>query len=137
MAVMSVDDCLSTCFQTFLFNPSCNGTGCSKLIYIMRHGKVYRTYHPFNRAGICKRLRRPGIGSEESISQANVAWRASTTNRVVVPAESIRGRLKRFKNTGLRSSVLSFTTSRNMCMECGPYQSSLLTAVKARCFMLT
>jgi hypothetical protein len=33
---------------------------------------------------ICKRLRSPGIDSDESIPPACVAWRASTTNRVVV-----------------------------------------------------
>ncbi len=39
-----------------------------------------------NRARNCKRLRRPGIDSEDSIPPAYVAWRAGTTNRVVVPA---------------------------------------------------
>jgi hypothetical protein len=43
-------------------------------------------YSRLSRAGICKRLRRPGIDSEDSIPPAYVAWRASTTNRVVVPA---------------------------------------------------
>jgi hypothetical protein len=38
------------------------------------------------RARICKRLRRPGIDSEDSIPPAYVAWRACTTNRVVVQA---------------------------------------------------
>jgi hypothetical protein len=38
------------------------------------------------RARICKRLRRPGIDSEDSIPPACVAWRAGTTNRVVVQA---------------------------------------------------
>jgi hypothetical protein len=58
---------------------------------------------------ICKRLRRPGIDSEESIPPACVAWRASTTNRVVVTgppgSESIPGLLKRFKNTGSGASA--------------------------------
>ncbi len=35
-------------------------------------------------ARICKRLWSPGTDSEESISPAYVAWRASTTNRVIV-----------------------------------------------------
>ncbi len=35
---------------------------------------------------ICKRLRNPGIDSEESILPAYGAWRAGTTNKVVVPA---------------------------------------------------
>ncbi len=38
------------------------------------------------RARICKRLWSLGIDSEESIPPAYVAWRAGTTNRVVVPA---------------------------------------------------
>ncbi len=37
-------------------------------------------------ARICKRLWSPGIDSEESIPPACVAWRAGTTNRVVVSA---------------------------------------------------
>jgi hypothetical protein len=37
-------------------------------------------------ARICKRLRSPGIASKESIPLAYVAWRAGTSNRVVVPA---------------------------------------------------
>ncbi len=37
---------------------------------------------PHLRARICKRLWSPGINSEESISPAYVAWRASTTSRV-------------------------------------------------------
>ncbi len=37
------------------------------------------------RARFCKRLRRPGIDFEDSIPPAYVAWRAGTTNRVVVP----------------------------------------------------
>ncbi len=38
------------------------------------------------RARICKRLRRPGIDSEDSIPPACVAWRAGTTYRVDVQA---------------------------------------------------
>ncbi len=44
-------------------------------------------------ARICKRLRRLGIDSEDSIPSAYVAWRASTTNRVVVPACQAGNRL--------------------------------------------
>ncbi len=48
-------------------------------------------------ARICKCLRSPGIDSKESIPPAYVAWRAGTSNRVVVPArpcwESIPGLL--------------------------------------------
>ncbi len=38
------------------------------------------------RARICKRLWSPGVDSEGSILPAHVAWRAGTTNRVVVLA---------------------------------------------------
>ncbi len=37
-------------------------------------------------ARICKHLRSPGIDSKESVPPAYVAWRAATSNRVVVPA---------------------------------------------------
>ncbi len=40
----------------------------------------------WDQARICKRLRSPGIDSKESILQTYVAWRAGTSNRVVVPA---------------------------------------------------
>jgi hypothetical protein len=45
-----------------------------------------------HRARICKRLRSPGIDSEESIPPAYVAWRANTTNMVVVPARQAGNR---------------------------------------------
>jgi len=35
---------------------------------------------------ICKRLRSPEIDFKESIPPANVALRAGTTNRVIIPA---------------------------------------------------
>ncbi len=38
------------------------------------------------RACSSKRLWSPGIDSEESIPPAYAAWRAGTTNRIVVPA---------------------------------------------------
>jgi hypothetical protein len=41
------------------------------------------------RVRICKRLWNPEIDSEESIQLAYVAWRAGTTNRVVVPARRL------------------------------------------------
>jgi hypothetical protein len=44
------------------------------------------------RARICKRLWSPGIDSEETIPPAYVAWRAGTTNRVVVPARQDENR---------------------------------------------
>jgi hypothetical protein len=50
------------------------------------------------RARICKRLRRPGIDSEDSIPPAYIAGRAGTTIRVVVPArEAVNRFLGSFK----------------------------------------
>jgi hypothetical protein len=46
------------------------------------------------RAHICKRLRRPGIDSEDSIPPAYVGWRVGTTNRVVVHGNRFLGSLK-------------------------------------------
>ena len=55
-----------------------------------------------------KLLRSPGIDSEKSISPAHVAWRASTTNRVVVPdrqaGNRFRGSLKGLQIRALFSS---------------------------------
>ncbi len=56
-------------------------------------GQRHRRYFPlllkckssFNWARICKRLRSPGIDFKESVPPAYVAWRASTSNRAVVP----------------------------------------------------
>jgi hypothetical protein len=48
------------------------------------------------RARIYKRLRRPGIDSEDSIPPAYVAWRAGTTNRVAVPARQAWNRFMGF-----------------------------------------
>ncbi len=45
-----------------------------------------------HRARICKRLWSPGIDSEEVISPAYVAWRAGTTNRVIVPSREAGNR---------------------------------------------
>jgi hypothetical protein len=45
-----------------------------------------------SRAHIFKRLRSPGIDSEESFPPAYVAWRAGTTNRVFVGARQARNR---------------------------------------------
>ncbi len=62
-------------------------------------------------ARIWKRLWSPGIDSEESIQPVYVAWRAGTTNRVVVPGppgwKSIPGLLKRFTIRALDSFCLS------------------------------
>jgi hypothetical protein len=45
------------------------------------------------RARICKRLWNPEIDSEESIQLPYVAWRAGSTNRVIVPARQAGNRL--------------------------------------------
>jgi hypothetical protein len=54
-----------------------------------------------HRARICKRLRSPGIGSKESIPPAYVAFRAGTTDRVIVP-----GLLKRLQSRALVVTVV-------------------------------
>jgi hypothetical protein len=43
-------------------------------------------------ARICKRLRSPGIDSDESILPVYVAWRTGTTNRIVVPGRQAGNR---------------------------------------------
>jgi hypothetical protein len=45
------------------------------------------------RVRICKRLWSPGIDSEKSILPSCVAWRAGTTNRVVLLARQAGNRL--------------------------------------------
>ncbi len=58
------------------------------------------------RARICKRLRKLGIDSEDSIPPAHVAWRAGTTNRVVVPARQAGNRfLVSLKGLQIRALV--------------------------------
>jgi hypothetical protein len=65
------------------------------------------------RARICKRLRSPGIDSKVLISPAYVAWRAGTSNRVVVPARqagnrflgSLKGRQHKREFSGLENFV--------------------------------
>jgi hypothetical protein len=61
---------------------------------IFKHLKSPGIDSPANvaRARTCKRLWRPGIDSEESILSAYVAWRAGTTNRVVVLARQAGNR---------------------------------------------
>jgi len=57
-------------------------------------------------ARICKRLRRLGIDSEDSIPPAYVAWRAGTTNRVVLPASQAGNRfLGSLKGLQIRAQV--------------------------------
>jgi hypothetical protein len=66
---------------------------------------VQKVTYLSDRARICKLLRSPGIDARNRFRQPNyVAWRAGTTNRVVVPThqgwDSIPGLLQRFTNTG-------------------------------------
>ncbi len=68
--------------QMWIFNDIIADTERCTLV-----SQVYRA-----RARICKRLWSPGIDSEESIPSAYVAWRASTTNRVVVPTHQAGNR---------------------------------------------
>ncbi len=61
------------------------------------------------RARICKSLWSPGIDSEESISPAHVAWRASTTNRVFVPARQAGNRyLGSLRGIQIRAQFFAF-----------------------------
>jgi hypothetical protein len=60
--------------------------------------------HITTRARNCKRLWSPGIDSEESISLAHVAWRASTTNRIFIPART-NGYLGPLKGLQKRAQV--------------------------------
>ncbi len=46
------------------------------------------------RGRVCKRLRSSGIDSKESIPPACLAWRAGTSNRVVVPARQAGNRFQ-------------------------------------------
>jgi hypothetical protein len=62
------------------------------------------------RARICKRLWSPRIDSEESSPPAYVSWRASTKNKVVVPAREAGNRfLSSIK--GLQIRALATTSS--------------------------
>ncbi len=46
----------------------------------------------FNWARICKRLRSPESDSKKSLPPAYVAWRAGTSNRVIIPARQAGNR---------------------------------------------
>ncbi len=51
--------------------------------------KMVRICSTVEQSRICKTLWSPGIDSKESILSAYVAWRAVTTNRVLVPAGQV------------------------------------------------
>ncbi len=66
-------------------------------LFLNYYDDYQSTFLPFTcivkaRARTCKNLRSPGIYSEESIPSAYVAWRATTSNRVVVPARQAGNR---------------------------------------------
>jgi hypothetical protein len=70
-------------------------------------------------ARICKRLRRPGIESEDSISPAYVVWRVGTTNRVVVPARQAGNRfLGSLKSLQIRA-LAGTAALVVVCLICG------------------
>ncbi len=73
-----------------------------------------------SRARICKRLRSPGIDFEEAIPPAYVAWRANTTNRVIVPARQARNRfLGSLKGLQIQAQILGevlYTAVRSLEM---------------------
>jgi hypothetical protein len=58
------------------------------------------------RARICKHLMSPGIDSKESIPPAYVAWRAGTSNRVVIPARQAGNRFLGSLALQIRAMVL-------------------------------
>jgi hypothetical protein len=68
---------------------------------------VYHANRILSRARVCKRLRRPGIDSEDSIPPAYVEWRAGTTNRVIIPTRQARNRfLGSLKGLQIRAQIL-------------------------------
>jgi hypothetical protein len=65
-------------------------------------------HHHFT-SRICKRLRRRGIDSEDSIPLAYVAWRAGMTKRVVVPVCQPGNRfLGSFKGLQIRALICGY-----------------------------
>jgi hypothetical protein len=66
-----------------------------------------------SRARICKCLKRPEIDSQDSIPPAYVAWRAGTSNRIVVPARQAGNRflcsLKGLQIRALHTILTYFT----------------------------
>jgi hypothetical protein len=80
-------ECVMKCDAS---NNEINVVNSLKIIYPLACSECTPIYS--SRARICKRLRSPGIDSEESIPLANVAWRTGTTNRVVVPTRQAGNR---------------------------------------------
>jgi hypothetical protein len=63
-----------------------------KSFFYREWDQIHQSATQKSRARICKRLRSPGIDSKETISPAHVAWRAGTSNRVIVPARQAGNR---------------------------------------------
>jgi hypothetical protein len=79
------------------------------------------------RARICKRLRRPGIDSEDSIPPAYVALRAGTKNRVVVQARQAENRFL--------GSLKCLQIRAQYCEICGLGLERLYTLHSPLCFI--
>ncbi len=95
-------------------------SGVSVLLFLKGTGSE-------SRARICKRLRSPGIDSDNSIPPAYVAWRAGATNRVVVPARQARNRfLGSLKGLQIRAQHLK----RAVLYICGAWGSKRLLLKK-------
>ncbi len=73
------------CIDLFRQNPVFTSLHLKSPVHVHRghrlRGRTGCCRKDTSRVRICKRLWSPGIDSEESISPAYVAWRASTTNR--------------------------------------------------------
>jgi hypothetical protein len=76
-----------------------------------------------DRARICKSLWSPGINSKESIAPAYVAWRAGTTNRVVVQVRHAGNRfLGSLKDLQIRALHSMYT------VQCTPQYKTKLSS---------
>jgi hypothetical protein len=80
----------------FVFPELCSSTESIVLLSPVFYVVLKRNYPRIRGARICKRLRRPGIDSEDIIPPAFVAWQSGTTNRVVVPARQAGNRFLGF-----------------------------------------
>jgi hypothetical protein len=69
-------------------------------------------------ARICKCLRSPRIDSKESIAPAFVAWRAGTSNRVVVPTRQAGNRfLGSLKGLQIRALHTVYSNQESSCRQ--------------------
>jgi hypothetical protein len=67
----------------------------------------------------------PGIDSEESIPPASVAWRAGTTNRVVVPARQAGNRFLVYKYRLRAQDPKTLSQVESICLS----ESSILRSL--------